>query len=162
MSQVLEVAVNGPRHTPRTRSIITIAIVGAVAIAGSLMGVVWLHGSVANRAPPTVIVAGVSWTIDYAGTSIGYFGSNPLNGCLPCSEPGNPGGWYSLALFVVNNGSTNHTIESANVDPPFISEGVSPALPWIVAPGATAYVSVIVEYPIAPGSYAISGTVTTK
>jgi hypothetical protein len=152
-----------PGHRPRGRvSPILIVIVFAVVIVIVVVALA-ASGDFAPRttaASDVVSITSISLTIDYLGSTNGYFGSS-LN-CEDC--PLNWGPTYSdhpLTVTFSNADTVNHTITAASVTSPFSLVSTSLSLPYPVPAGQTLNITFSIETPGTAGSYGITGTVYT-
>jgi hypothetical protein len=145
---------------------VLVMMVGAVVLVASVGALVeintLLSQELSGSPGPPVQVTGVAWGIVYHGSQTGYFGSSEVNGCLPCPPNGNGGSWYTATVYLVNNGSEDHTITNVTVALPFVGFNGVPGVPAVVAPGHSVAVQLYVEYPSKGGAYELRGTVDTS
>jgi hypothetical protein len=135
-------------------------VVGVVVI----IVIIAIAALASESASNAVKVTGINWTIDYAGTTSGYFGASPQNGCgNSCPLSGTTGGQFTDTLTLTSTAVLfDHQITSITVDSPFTLDSTSPSLPISVSPGGTATVTLTITAPSSGGSYVMTGTITTS
>ncbi|MGC2035828.1 MAG: hypothetical protein WA761_10360 [Thermoplasmata archaeon] len=150
------------RQTRGRVSPILIAIVFAVVIVIIVVALV-VSGAFAPKssaASDAVSITSISLTIDYLGTTNGYFGSS-LN-CENCPLSWGPtSSDHPLTVTFSNSDTVNHTITAASVTSPFSLVSTSPSLPYSVLAGQTLNITFSIETPGSAGTYGITGTVYT-
>jgi hypothetical protein len=152
-----------PGHRPRRRvSPILIVIVFAVVIVIIVVALA-ASGAFAPKttAPSDVVsITSISLTIDYLGSTNGYFG--PSLNCEDCPLSWGPtSSDHPLTVTFSNSDTVNHTITAASVTSPFSLVSTSPSLPYPVPAGQTLNITFSIETPGTAGSYGITGTVYT-
>ena len=81
-------------------------------------------------------------------------------GCAPLNVP--PGQQFSWWVQFGNTDRVNHTVESIQVDSPFVLSRISPSPTVSLPPGGTATVTLVILTPSDGGVYVVTGSVTVS
>lgn len=137
-------------------------VVGVVVIVAII--VIAALASLSTSSNNAVHVTAINWSIDYAGTTSGYFGPSPQSGCgSSCPLSGATGGQFTDTLTLTSTALLlDHQITSITVNSPFTLDSTSPRLPISVSPGGSASITLTITAPSSSGSYVMAGTITTS
>jgi hypothetical protein len=137
-----------------------VAIVVVVVVTVLLIAGIAVLGVLSSQQRFTC--PGVAWTIDYAWSPSGYFGSYPQTGCLGYPVSGPTGYEIAVLLSLTNMALTgSHRVTAITVASPTEMNSVSPPLPVTLAPGGTANLTLNVTILTLTGDYVVAGSITT-
>ncbi len=152
-----------PRPSDHSPLLIIVVVVVVIVVALAAVGF-YLAFVVAHQVSQTTqaTVTGATWTFVYQGSTSGYLGSSSSS-CGGCPYSGFVGTTFSLTLHLASTDTTSsHSITIVSIDAPFTFVSTSPALPASVSVGNPLTLTVTIEYPVTPGSYALTGTIYTS
>ena len=138
----------------KSRKLLWVVIVVVIVV------IIVIVAALAYVGTSAVKVTAENWTIDYAGSTSGYFGATSQT--INTSFSGSASGSFNYTLTVTSSAPLlSHNISSIAVASPFTLASISPALPISVGPGGSASVLLTINFPSSGGSYVMSGTITT-
>lgn len=158
-----------PAPPPPKQSNTLLIIVLAVVVVVVVLAVIAWWALTLMIAPVTsaqITVTGVSWTINYPG-STSYFGPSPLTTCSACPiHASYPTYQFQYTLTLTNSDSVRHNVTSVSVSGftfNLVSATPNPTTssPVVVQAGASRNIVLTIQATPLSGSYTLSGTITT-
>jgi hypothetical protein len=105
-----------------------------------------------------VVVEGVDLLVSYNGTSEDNFSYFDSPECVACPSSLVPGSTWSFAFSLTNRDSIGHVFQGVTVATPFALQQRSPGGPVALGPGNSTEVDLVVQLPVTPGYYFLTGT----
>ena len=140
--------------------IVVVVVVVALVVVGFVLVALVFNKAVDST---RVTVTGINWTIEYQGSSSGYFGPTSLSSCTACPMTMFVGAEFSDTITLESSATQlNHSIGSVTVGAPFLLLSIEPTLPQSVPPGGSVSLNLLLEAPPTGGSYGVTGTIGTS
>ena len=157
-----------PSSAPRSHAGLIIAVVVVIVVVVVLAAGLYVADSSlkpsaggGGSTPAQVTVSAIDWSIQYTGTTSGYFGPAQQSSSAGLTQIAG-----SQIVDTVTFGSSavlfSHNINQITVTAPFSLVSISPSLPLSVSPGGSVSIAVTIQLPSTAGTYAASGTIYTN